>query len=167
MATTLRKFWTKKNKVNPSDQHEAGKSVRYKVKEFEKQKSPESLACRRTLNTYEIVEAILLWLDRSDLRTTRLVSKSWNEVIVRSHPLNARWQITDRERPRLLRMLLLGEPQSRNSGGSALDDVFRHLLVIDRESVSNTLTGTRVSRDTPLPRRIPAGPRSFFMSETC
>ena len=60
------------------------------------------------LSTYELLEPILLNLEPAELRKTRLVSKTWHEVINRSQVLRATWKWNEKM-VRQMRMLLLGD----------------------------------------------------------
>lgn len=69
---------------------------------------PSASATESVLNTYELLENILLYLRPPDLRHARSVSKVWNEVITRSQLLNAEWQYFEKRKMDLLRIMLLG-----------------------------------------------------------
>jgi hypothetical protein len=66
-------------------------------------------ATQHVLRTYELLEPMLLYLDPQDLRRTRLVSKSWNELITRSQSLDAVWQAIEQKKMRLVRLRFFGD----------------------------------------------------------
>ena len=70
------------------------------------------------LNTYELLENILSHLQPSDLRQARLVSRSWQAVVARSHSLDrVSKQFGDNNFLRQVNLLLFGD---RGVGKDAL-----------------------------------------------
>ena len=74
-----------------------------------KAKLSEPYATQQVLNTYELLEPILLYLSPPELRQAKFVSKAWNEVITRSPPLNSAWQTCEQKRMERIHMVLFGD----------------------------------------------------------
>ena len=75
-----------------------------------KKRTAKTSASERVLNTYELLENILLRLSPVDLRKARLASKTWCEVIARSQTLNLAWRWQGgRKVLRQFSLLLVGE----------------------------------------------------------
>lgn len=79
-------------------------------------------AVDQVLRTYELLEAILLFLRPPHLRVARQVCKQWHAVIAQSRRLEQAWQA------RCLNVVLLGEPGAGKKSLAAA--VRQHSLIL-------------------------------------
>ena len=92
-------------------------SLLHKLGKGRRSPRPNNHAVERVLDTYELLEAILLQLPLPNLRHARQVSKIWLAVIERSHHLQDIWKLHSGKYVRKFDLYISGQA---GTGKSAL-----------------------------------------------